>query len=329
MFRATVFPAPGRRPGAQQSPRIRFMPMLYFLLALMVLSWSGNFVVAKFTVRELPPPALIVLRIWLSSAVLLIYYYGFRKRGRRKLLPGDWKVIAGLGLIGVGVNQTGFTFGIERTTAAHSSLIVSLSPVFVLLLAAGMKLESITWRKALGVSLCFGGMTVLAADHGLSSDSPTFVGDLFTLGGSFAFALYTVLGKRVSTRYDTLTLTTFAFAAAALGVAPFGCWEMTRLRWGAVGWGAWLGVAYMALVASVLAYMIYYYALTRIEASRVATVTYLQPILATALGIVLLGEEMTPHLAAGGALVVTGVWLAARKSRQTAPVHLQPRTPVS
>ena len=68
----------------------------------------------------------------------------------------------------------------------------------------------------------------------------------------------------------------------------------------------------MAAVASVLAYMIFYYALTKIAATRVIVFTYMQPVLATTLGILLLGERVTPYLLGGGALVLTGVYLAER-----------------
>ncbi len=75
---------------------------------------------------------------------------------------------------------------------------------------------------------------------------------------------------------------------------------------------------YLAVTASAEAYTIFYYALTKIPASRVAVLTCLQPILATVLGILLLDEAITPHLVVGGALVLAGVYLAERAVRRKA-----------
>jgi drug/metabolite transporter (DMT)-like permease len=287
--------------------------MVYLLILLMVLSWSVNFVVAKYALRELPPFALLFLRVLFSNLLLLAIYVGRGEKGRKPLERGDGRWFALLGLFGIALNQTGFTVGIHYTSVGHSALIISLTPLFVLLLATRMRLESFTKRKLIGMALSFAGVAVLTLEHGLDSRSPTFLGDLLTLGGSLAFTLYTVLAKSVAERYDTLTMNTFTYLAGAVVVFPLAGWELLNVNWQAVTWRGWLGVGYMAAVASVAAYMIFYYALTKIAASRVVAFTYLQPVLATCLAILLLPEEkVTPHLVGGGALILLGVYLAER-----------------
>ncbi len=283
--------------------------MLYLLLMLMVLGWSVNFIVAKFTLRELPPFALLFLRVLFSNLLLLGIYFGSAHYRRRPVVPGDWRWFALLGLFGIAMNQTGFTVGINYTTVSHSSLIISLTPVFVLVLATRMKLERVTVLKAVGMAMALAGVVVLTREHGAGPRAPSLTGDVITLGGSFAFALYTVFGKRVSRRYDTLSLTTFIYLAGLLVVIPSAGWQLFDVDWQQVSWRAWLGVFYMAAVASVMAYSIFYYALTKIEASRVITFSYLQPVLATLLGILILGERLTAYLLTGGPLVLIGVYL--------------------
>lgn len=286
--------------------------LLYVLLAIMVLAWSGNFVIAKVTLRELPPFALLCLRVLFSNALLLSIYFSSRQHRRRPWRVGDWRWFALLGVFGIALNQTGFTVGIHHTTVAHSSLIIALTPFFVLLLATRMKLEALTKLKLVGMLLSFAGVAVLTLEHGLGANSPTFLGDLITLGGAVAFALYAVYSKQVAARYDTLTLITFIYLAGLLVVLPLAGWELFEVNWQAVTWKGWLGVAYMAGMASVAAYMIFYYALTKISATRVIVFTYLQPVLATLLGVLLLGERVTPYLLTGGSLVLVGVYLAER-----------------
>jgi drug/metabolite transporter (DMT)-like permease len=286
--------------------------MLYFLISLMVLLWSANFVVAKYALEELPPFALLFIRVLMSAALLLAIYFARNQRERKPLQAGDWKWFLALGLLGVAGNQTGFTVGIHYTTVGHSALIIALSPILVLVFAVRMKLESLNWQKAAGMALSFSGVAVLALEHGFNSASPTFTGDLLTFGGSLAFALYTVYGKRVSERYDTLTLNTFTYLAGFLAVVPVSAWQLFEVDWNAVSWKGWLGAFYMAAGASVAAYMIFYYALTKISATRVIAFSYLQPVLATILAVLLRGEQVTGHLLGGGALVLLGVYLAER-----------------
>lgn len=286
--------------------------MLWLLIAVMVLSWSGNFIIAKLTLRELPPFALLFLRVLFSNGLLLPLYFASRQHRRQPWQRGDWRWFALLGLFGIALNQTGFTVGIDYTSVSHSALIISLSPLFVLILATRMQLERFAKLKLIGMGLSFAGVVVLTLEHGVGTRSPTFLGDLLTLGGSLAFALYTVYGKKVAERYDTLTMNTFTYLAGLIVVTPLAGWELLDVDWAAVTWKGWLGVAYMAGMASVAAYMIFYYALTKISASRVIAFSYLQPVLATILAILFLGEHMSAYLLVGGALVLVGVALAER-----------------
>ncbi|MGH9804073.1 MAG: DMT family transporter [Candidatus Acidiferrales bacterium] len=285
--------------------------MIYFLLMLMMVAWSGNFLITKVTLRELPPFALLFLRVLLSNLILLAL--ALRRGSRRpRLLQGDWRWFALLGFFGIAMNQLGFTLGVLYTSLAHSSLLVTLTPIFVLLLATRMRMEALTATKVTGMLVSFAGVAVLTLEHGQGASSATFLGDVISLGSSVAFALYTVYSKQVSQRYDTLGITLFSYAAGFLFVIPLGAWELAEVNWVEVSWRAWAGVAYMAAVASVAAYMIFYFALSRISASRVIAFSYLQPVLVTLLGVVFLREALTTYVIGGGSLVLLGVYLAER-----------------
>ncbi|MFQ5816771.1 MAG: DMT family transporter [Terriglobia bacterium] len=282
----------------------------YLLLLVAVLCWSGNFIAGKFALREFPPFALVVLRIWLSAALLAAIY--FTRPNRRRLTRADLTKFAELGLYSVALNQTGFTVGLNYTTVAHSSLIISLSPIFILLLARWQRLEALTARKLLGMGLAFFGVVVLTSEHGFGSASPTFLGDILTLAAAISFSLYTVVGKKVARTYDTLTMNTFAYLIGAVLVLPLAGWQLTDVPWSGVSWQAWLSLAYMAALGSVLAYLLYYYALSRLLASRVAAFAYLQPPLATLLGVLILSEALSPQLLAGAAAILGGLYLTQR-----------------
>jgi drug/metabolite transporter (DMT)-like permease len=220
-----------------------------------------------------------------------------------------WEFVK-LGLFGVAINQMCFTIGISYTTVSHSALIVGMGPIYVLMLAWLMGLEEMTWKKILGMALAFAGVVVLAGEQGFSLQGGSLTGDLITLAGSWGFAFYVVLGKKVAPRFESLEMNTFNYLTGAALILPVAVRQALVLDWRAVAWQGWAGLLFMAAFASVLAYLIYYWALKHVAASRLAAFSYLLPVLATLLGILFLGEPVTKHLLIGGGLVMAGVYMA-------------------
>jgi hypothetical protein len=104
----------------------------------------------------------------------------------------------------------------------HSAVIVGMRPIYTLILAVLSRLERATWHKAAGMAIAFTGIAVLASEHGISTHSPSLLGDAITMTGSVGFATYAVLGKRVVREYDALTMTAYNHFAGALLVLPAG-----------------------------------------------------------------------------------------------------------
>jgi len=220
-----------------------------------------------------------------------------------------------LGLFGVALNQLFFILGLSRTSVAHSAIIIGLTPIFVLLIGALSRIEHITFRKAAGMMTALAGVLILQLfpPAGVpKSAGPTLVGDFLILLASLTFSLFTVFGKRVSKQHSTVTVNTFAYVGGALALAPATLWQAFRFTFAQVSAAGWLSLLYMALFPSVVCYLIYYYALTHITASRVSAFSYLQPLLATLMAVFLLGERVTFALVVGGAVILAGVYLTER-----------------
>lgn len=290
----------------------------------MVLSWAFNFIFGKLALQSFDPLTLAAFRVELAAIVMVGTYLALPARwhvaiagaGRpTRFARRDLWTFAQLGLLGVVLNQMLFTVGLSQTSVGHSSLIIGMGPIHVLLLARLMGLERLSPTRLLGMGLSFAGVMLLASERGLSLRVGTLRGDLITLCGSLAFSLYTVRGKRVAAQYDSLAMNLYNYLAGAIAILPLAVWRGTKLDWAAVSWKGWLGLAYMSVFASVVAYLIYYWALRHLSASRLAASSYLMPVLATTLGILLLGERITAHLVVGGALVLLGVYLSERRGR--------------
>jgi drug/metabolite transporter (DMT)-like permease len=217
-----------------------------------------------------------------------------------------------LGFFGVSVNQFCFTLGLHYTSVSHSAIIVGMGPIYTLVLAVVLRLEHATWHKAVGMAIAFTGIAVLASEHGISTHSPSLLGDAITMTGSVGFATYAVLGKRVAEEYDALTMTAYNHFAGALIVLPLGIHQAWLLEaegnWRAVPWQAWASIFYMGLFGSAVAYVLYYWLLRYLEASQLSAFTYLLPVLASILGILTLGEKGSWTQVLGGALALGGVY---------------------
>jgi drug/metabolite transporter (DMT)-like permease len=284
---------------------------LYAMISLMILIWTVNFIAAKIAFRHMPTLMVVTSRLELAALVMSAIYF-FAPR-HTKLNREDVKTFVLLGIFGVVINQGGFSLGLKYTTVGHSAIIIAIAPVIVMLLAGLSGLESITRGKIIGIAFSFVGVIILASENGFGSfGSSTISGDLITATSVVGYSIYAVLAKRVVDRYDTVTMNFFNFLVAAVCILPLSIHEWIRLDWRSVGWVGWMSLAYMAVMSSVVGYLIYYWALRHMDASRLATTTYIEPVFATILGAIFLGERLTAHLLTGGGLVLTGVYITER-----------------
>ncbi len=286
---------------------------LYILIAAMVLFWSANYIIGKIALREFPPLLLCGLRVGLAGLIMIPAYLaqgGDATWGKR-----DLPMLLYLGLFGVTLNQLFFLIGLSRTSVVHSVLIISMTPIFVLVIAALMKQERITVRKAGGMLIAIAGVGILHAlpsSEATPAAQPTLLGDFFIFLAAATFAGFTVFGKTVSLRHSAITVNTFCYVGGALALAPMTIYQARNFSFGRVSPVGWSTLVYMALFPSVICYLIYYYALGRISASRVSAFSYLQPVIAALLAAVALREHVTLPMVAGGAVIFSGVYLTER-----------------
>jgi len=280
---------------------------LYALLAAMVTFFSLNYIFARFALREFPPTQLTAVRAGVAAFVFLLVWLA---RRRPVLSRGDLAALAVLGLLGVTANQLLFAFGVPRTSVAHASLLSALAPVMVLLIAGSIGQERVTLRKIAGMIVAMGGVAVLQMES-TARGIATMTGDILILLSAVAIALYSVLGKHVTARHDIITVNAVSFLAGFLSLARW-LWPPHGFSYAAVSARGWLSLLYMAIFPSVLGYLIYCHALTKLPASRVSAFSYLQPLLATVLAVPMLGEPVTGSLAGGGALILAGVYVTER-----------------
>jgi drug/metabolite transporter (DMT)-like permease len=287
---------------------------LYGLIACMALFWSLNFIVGKIALREFPSLLAATLRATIAGFVIVPLYLILCRGKPQRFEPSELRRLLLLGVVGIGANQVFFVMGLGHTSVGHASILIAFSPIMVLLLATLHGQERLDARKMAGMAVAAAGAILLQSEAGQGREA-SILGDVLILLASLTFSYYTVIGKNVTARHDTLTMNTIAYAGSAVALAPLTLWQSAGFDYGAVSMAGWLSLLYMALFPSLIAYMIFYYALTWIPASRLAAFAYLQPFLTMTMAVALLGDPISKSLATGGAMVLAGVWLVERPAR--------------
>jgi drug/metabolite transporter (DMT)-like permease len=287
-------------------------PLLYVLLLLMIVGWAANYIAAKIALQSLPAVLLYGIRISMAGVLMAPIYLWDRRRNPPSWGLRDLPLMATIGIFGVSLNQFLFVLGLSRTSVAHAAIFANLSPFLVLMLASAIGLEKVTRWKLVGVVIALAGVILLRVVDAQPHGTATFLGDFLTFLGALAFAIFTVLGKPTAKQYGSIAVNTVAYVGGALLMAPVTIWQAMRSPLAAAPWRAWIAVFYMALGPSVICYLIYYYALAHMEASRLSAFNYLLPAMATLLGVWTLGEHITIWSVAAGVVIFSGVYLVER-----------------
>jgi drug/metabolite transporter (DMT)-like permease len=225
--------------------------------------------------------------------------------------------VTALGIIGHGVYQIFFIEGLAHTTAANASLLMATAPIFVALLSALLQIEQVTPRRWAGIILSFVGIVLVTAGSGqrVQFGSSHLVGDLLVLGAAVMWASYTVMSKPLLARYSPLHLTTVSMIPGTATLALLGSPALLAQRWPSVEPAAWAGLAYSAIFAIVLAYLIWFTSVQRVGNARTAIYSNVIPLIASLLAWAVLREPFGVLQAVGGAVILTGLMLAQHNGR--------------
>ena len=282
-----------------------------------VLLWSGNFIIARALHASVPPVALAFWR-WLFATLLLLPF-GIRPLWReRAALRGRAGHILGTALAGITLFNTFIYIAAHQVPAIHLALIgTTAAPLFVLLISALFLRERLPRPLWTGALLCLAGLLVLITQGRLTTLASFRLspGDAWILAAGFSFALYTLQVRRrpagLSPRAYLLLLfatgTLFLFPAYLLEYRKTGPFALTAETAGSI--------AYLALCASVLAFLLWNESIRRIGPSRTALFGNGIPVLSALEAVWLLGERITAATAVAFALIGIGLFWANRTAK--------------
>jgi drug/metabolite transporter (DMT)-like permease len=275
----------------------------WFFLWILSLLWGGSFVFVELALRGLPTLSVVWLRV-AGAAVLLAFWLRLSgvsmPRGK-----GVWRALLIMGLLNNVVPFTLFVLAQGRIEGALAAIVNATTPLWTVLLAHAFTAdERLTLPKSAGVALGFSGVIVMTGVNG-TGEGWAILG---CLAAALSYGLAGVWGRRF--RPLGLVPPQVAFGqvlSSSLILAPV--WLITDRPWamGFPGAGPLLAVAGLAALSTALAYLIYFRLLGRVGATMLSLVTFLIPVSAVALGVVLLGEHLEARHMAGFGLICLGL----------------------
>lgn len=294
--------------------------MTYVVAAVSATIFGLSFLFTKGALEHMGTYPLLALRFILAALIMWLLR-------RFRLIRVDLKGRPLWGVILLAVFEPIIYFicetaGIRMTTTSEAGLMISMIPVVVAILGAVFLKEVPTVLQALSIALSVGGVALIALGGGALAFSGHALG-LLALGGAvFAAGGYSVLSRRLSTRFTPIEITYVMMWTAALffGVMAVinalrsgGCSSVLAGLGHPAAWGA---VVYLGVLSSVVAYFGVNYVLSKVEANRSAVLSNLVTVVSVAAGVVIRHEALYWYTWVGGLLIVAGVFGTNRFARQ-------------
>lgn len=284
--------------------------MPYLLLILTTLFWSGNFVLSRGMHADIPPLGLSFWRWSVALAILLLF--GFRYLWKqRSLLRRHLGFIALQGLLGVAGFNTLIYMAMQSTTAINAVLVNSCIPVLIALFSWLLYRESMSPRQCLGVLISLGGVLLIITRGELAQLlAVTFNrGDLLVLAAAFLWALYSANLRRYPKGLHPVAYQSGIVVIGLVVILPFYLMEMMGGKSMALTVSTVVTILYVALFASILAFIFWNRAVRIIGANRAGVFIHLMPVFSTILAVIFLGETIQPYHLKGIIMIFSGILL--------------------
>jgi len=294
-------------------PRARRRRFAYALLLAAPALWSANMLVARWSADWFPPHALAFWRWLIALAPMLALSGGVLWRQRAEVRR-EWRDLLLLGALGMWVCGAFVYIAARTTSATNIGLIYAMVPVAIMLIAARAFRERLSGAQITGALVALAGVLaiVLRGDPGNLLGLAFTAGDLWALAAAACWAIYSVRLRFRPSRLAGPARLAAITGAGVLVLVPFTLVETIVVGPPSLDWRTVAAALIVALLPGFGAYQAWSWLMREIGAGRTVLILYLTPLYTAALAWALLGEAPRWYHAAGGALVLGGLYLANR-----------------
>ena len=273
------------------------------------LLYGANYSIAKNVMQNyLEPNGLNLLRA--LTAVIVFWIVGSIKP--EKIDRSDYTRLALCAFFGASLNILLFFQGLALTTPVNAALIVTTSPIVVLVMSRFLLGETVNFLKGTGVIVGLGGAVYLINTNEISFSSQNFIGDLIVFVNISFYSIYLVLVKRLMVKYHPFTVLKWIFTLGLVIIFPAGISDFVSINFSSVTMDGYFSLLYVATSTSVFAYFLNVKAMKHVSPSIVGYYIYLQPLFAGLIEILRGNEFFSTDIAISASLIFIGVFLVSR-----------------
>jgi drug/metabolite transporter (DMT)-like permease len=288
--------------------------------AITVIAWASAFVVIRYAGPSYSPGALSLGRLLVGTAALSVIMIS---RSWVRMSRRDWGLVLLVGVAWFGVYNVALNAGERHVDAGTAAMLIQLGPILIGLLAGWLLGEGFPRMLVIGGVVAFAGTLVIGV--ATSTGQADAAGVLLVLLAAAVYAVAVVAQKVVLRSIPGAQVTWLGCLIGMVACLPFAGALVSDVRVAPLA--ATLGVVYLGLVPTAVAFSTWAYALTRSSAGRLGATTYIVPLVAIGLGWIFLGEVPVPLAIIGGLVSLVGVGIARRPSTPRTPVPSATRRP--
>lgn len=292
--------------------------------------WGGVFLAIALSLREIPVFSLVTMRVAFAAIVLWAYVVI-----RRQTIPKSWKIWSALIIMGILNNAVPFTllnFGQTQIESGLTSILNAGTVVFATLISAiFLKDELLTPRKLLGVALGMSGVITVIGFQSLQTFDLHSLGQIACIGATISYAFAGVWARKHLHGISPAVSSAGMLTGSALVMTPIAVWLEGWPTW-VYSSQTWLSLIYIVIIATVVAYLLYFRVLNSAGASNTLLVTLVVPPIAVSLGAFILAEQLPVRSFLGFTLIALALavidgrlWKLARRTFSTARGSSIPR----
>jgi drug/metabolite transporter (DMT)-like permease len=305
----------------QKENRIQKLSNLQFFLMMMlaIVFWALAFPFIQIGLDKLSFINLTIMRFFVVCVSFLILIV-LKRNWFSKIHKNDIPSIFLLGFFGVMVYHFGLNYGEQYITAGAASLIIATSPVYIVILAAFFLKEKLTFFKFLGIILALFGVIIISilGKQDETIQIQTAFAAIAVLIAAIVSACYTIVGKKLLSRYNGLSLTAYAILFGSIILVPLSIFNSSLINEVSnMQFVTWFAVIFLGVFSTVIGYGIWFMALEIKTASEISVYLYVIPVLSTIASYLLFHDSITIFFILGGILVIIGLLLVNMKQKNS------------
>ena len=273
-----------------------------------------NHTIAKGVMPNYVQPfGFIMLRVIGASVLFwIISPFGPKEKIEKK----DYLRMLLCAVLGMGLNMLVFFKGLSLSTPINSSVLITITPIIVLILSAILIKEKITFRKILGIAIgLVGALGLILYGAEIRQDAPNIpLGNFLILMNSVFYGSYLIVAKTLIAKYHPFTFMKWLFTLGIFICLPFGYQELANIEWASFPLETIWSIVFVVVGTTFCTYLFNIFALTQLKASTLSAFVYVQPLIGILFAVATGKDSLTTTKIVAATLVLVGVYLASKRA---------------